>query len=88
MDKYTCNTLRSKVTDRNDLRMIIEYNVKYNKNIKKTDLQSKMCDMFAKEQRQVYEIIDVHSELIKPSSINPLYAFSKEYRSNDKQQEV
>jgi hypothetical protein len=68
--------------------MIIEYNVKYNKNIKKTDLQSKMCYMFAKEQRQVDEIIDVQSELIKPSSINPLYAFSKEYRSNDKQQEV
>ena len=68
--------------------MIIEYNVKYNKNIKKTGLQSKMCDMFAKEQRQLDEIIDVQSELIKPSSINPLYAFSKEYRSNDKQQEV
>jgi hypothetical protein len=68
--------------------MIIEYNVKYNKNIKKADLQNKMCDMFAKEQRQVDEIIDVHSELIKLSSINPLYAFSKEYRSSDKKQEV
>lgn len=68
--------------------MIIEYNVKYNKNIKKTDLQSKICDMFAKEQRQVDESTDVHSELIKLSSINPLYAFSKEYRSNDKQQEL
>jgi hypothetical protein len=68
--------------------MIIEYNVKYNKNIKKTDLQSKMCNMFAKEQRQLDEIIDVPSELIELSSINPLYAFSKEYRSNDKQQEV
>jgi hypothetical protein len=49
--------------------MIIEYNVKYNKNIKKTDLQSKICDMFAREQRQVDEIVDVHSELIKLSSI-------------------
>lgn len=68
--------------------MIIECNVKYNKNIKKTDLQSKMCDMFAKERRQVDEIIDIPSELIKLSSINHLYAFSKEYRSNDKQQEV
>jgi hypothetical protein len=68
--------------------MIIEYNVKYNKNIKKTDLPSKMCNMFAKEQRQVDEIVDMPSELIKLSSINPLYAFSKEYRSNDKQQEV
>ncbi len=68
--------------------MIIEYNVKYNKNIKKTDLQSKMCNMFAKEQRQVDEIIDMPSELIKLSSINPLYAFSKEYRSSDKKQEV
>ena len=67
--------------------MIIEYNVKYNKNIKKTDLQSKICNTFAKEKRQEDEIIDVHSELIKLSSINPLYAFSKEYRSNDKQQE-
>jgi hypothetical protein len=68
--------------------MIIEYNVKYIKNIKKTDLQSKMCDMFAKEQRQVDEIIDVPPKLIKLSSISPLYSFSKEYRSNDKQQEV
>lgn len=68
--------------------MIIDYNIKYNKNIKKTDLQRKMCDMFAKEQRQVDEIVDVHSELIKLSSINPLYFFSKEYTSNDKQQEV
>ena len=67
--------------------MIIEYNVKYNKNIKKTDLQSKICDMFAKEQRQVDESTDVRSELIKLSSIDPLDAFSKEYRSNDKQQE-
>jgi hypothetical protein len=68
--------------------MIIEYNVKYIKNIKKTDLQSKMCDMFAKEQRQVDEIIDVPPKLIKLSSINPLYSFEKEYRSNDKKQEV
>lgn len=68
--------------------MIIEYNVKYNKNIKKTDLQSKICNMFAKEQREVDESTDVRSELIKLSSIDPLYAFSKEYRSNDKQQEV
>ncbi|HKG42430.1 MAG TPA: hypothetical protein VKA98_09860 [Nitrososphaeraceae archaeon] len=49
--------------------MIIEYNVKYNKNIKKTDLQSNICEMFANEQRQVDEIVDVHSELIKLSSI-------------------
>ena len=49
--------------------MIIEYNVKYNKNIKKTDLQSKSYNMFAREQRQVDEIGDVHSELIKLSSI-------------------
>ena len=68
--------------------MIIEYNVKYNKNIKKTDLQSKICNMFAKEHRQVDESTDVRSELIKLSSINSLYAFSKEYRSNDKQQEL
>ena len=57
--------------------MIIEYNIKYNINIKKTDLQRKMCDMYAKEQRQVDEIVDVHSELIKLSSINPLYFFQK-----------
>lgn len=68
--------------------MIIECDVKYNKNIKKTYLQSKMCDMFAKKRRQIDEIIDVPSELIKLSSINHLNAFSKEYRSNDKQQEV
>ena len=57
--------------------MIIEYNVKYNKNIKKTDLQSKICDMFAKEQRQVDETIGVQSELIKLSSIILCTLFQK-----------
>jgi hypothetical protein len=64
--------------------MIIEYNFKYNNNINKTYLQSKMCDLFAKKQQlllslllRLVKIIIVHSELIKWSSVDPYTRFKR-----------
>jgi hypothetical protein len=69
--------------------MIIEYNFKYNNNINKTYLQSKMCDLFAKKQQLllsllrlvkiiiVHSVIIVHSELIKWSSVDPYTRFKR-----------
>lgn len=64
--------------------MIIEYNFKYNNNINKTYLQSKMCDLFAKKQQlllslllRLVKISIVHSELIKWSSVDPYTRFKR-----------
>jgi hypothetical protein len=64
--------------------MIIEYNFKYNNNINKTYLQSKMCDLFAKKQQlllslllRLVKIIIVHSELIKWFSVDPYTCFKR-----------
>jgi hypothetical protein len=64
--------------------MIIEYNFKYNNNINKTYLQSKMCDLFAKKQQlllslllRLVKIIIVHSELINWSSVDPYTRFKR-----------
>jgi hypothetical protein len=64
--------------------MIIEYDFKYNNNINKTYLQSKMCDLFAKKQQlllslllRLVKIIIVHSELIKWSSVDPYTRFKR-----------
>jgi hypothetical protein len=64
--------------------MIIEYDFKYNNNINKTYLQSKMCDLFAKKQQlllslllRLVKIIIVHSELIKWSSVDPYTLFER-----------
>jgi hypothetical protein len=65
--------------------MIIEYNVKYNNNMNKTYLQSKIYDLFAKNYQllllllllHLVKIIIVHSELIKRSSVDPYTLFQK-----------
>jgi hypothetical protein len=64
--------------------MIIEYDFKYNNNINKTYLQSKMCDLFAKKQQlllslllRLVKIIIVHYELIKWSSVDPYTRFKR-----------
>jgi hypothetical protein len=64
--------------------MIIEYDFKYNNNINKMYLQSKMCDLFAKKQQlllslllRLVKIIIVHSELIKWSSVDPYTRFKR-----------
>jgi hypothetical protein len=64
--------------------MIIEYDFKYNNNINKMYLQSKMCDLFAKKQQlllslllRLVKIIIVHSELIKWSSVDPYTLFKR-----------
>jgi hypothetical protein len=62
--------------------MIIEYNVKYNNNINKMYLQSKIYDLFAKNYQlllllllRLVKIIIVHSKLIKRSSVDPYALF-------------
>ena len=64
--------------------MIIEYNVKYNNNINKMYLQSKIYDLFAKNYQlllllllRLVKIMIVHSELIKRSSVDPYTLFQK-----------
>jgi hypothetical protein len=62
--------------------MIIEYNVKYNNNINKMYLQSKIYDLFAKNYQlllllllRLVKIIIVYSELIKRSNVDPYTLF-------------
>jgi len=62
--------------------MIIEYNVKYNNNINKMYLQSKIYDLFAKNYQlllllllHLVKIIIVYSELIKRSNVDPYTLF-------------
>ena len=64
--------------------MIIEYNVKYNNNMNKTYLQSKIYDLFAKNYQlllllllRLVKIMIVHSELIKRSNVDPYTLFQK-----------
>jgi hypothetical protein len=56
--------------------MIMEYNVRYNNSINKMDLQSKIYDMFAKQQLLFVKIINIYYKFIKLSSVDP-YLFQK-----------
>ena len=69
--------------------MIIEYNFKYNDKTNKTYLQSRMYDMFAKEQLLLLvKITNVYFEIIKPSIIYPYMLFKRISIKGQKQQEV
>lgn len=69
--------------------MIIEYNFKYNDKTNKTYLQSRMYDMFAKEQLLLLvKITNVYFEIIKPSIIYPYMLFRRISIKGQKQQEV
>ena len=69
--------------------MIIEYNFKYNDKTNKTYLQSRMYDMFAKEQLLLLvKITNVYFEIIKPSIVYPYMLFRRISIKGQKQQEV
>lgn len=69
--------------------MIIEYNFKYNDKTNKTHLQSRMCDMSAKEQLLLLvKITNVYFEIIKPSIVYPYMLFRRISIKGQKQQEV
>ena len=69
--------------------MIIEYNFKYNDKTNKTYLQSRMYDMFAKEQLLLLvKITNVYFEIIKPSIVYPYMLFRRISIKRQKQQEI
>ena len=69
--------------------MIIEYNFKYNDKTNKTYLQSRMCDMSAKEQLLLLvKITNVYFEIIKPSIVYPYMLFRRISIKRQKQQEI
>jgi hypothetical protein len=69
--------------------MIIEYNFKYNDKTNKTYLQSRMCDMSAKEQLLLLvKITNEYFEIIKPSIVYPYMLFRRISIKGQKQQEV
>jgi hypothetical protein len=69
--------------------MIIEYNFKYNDKTNKTYLQSRMYDMFAKEQLLLLvKITNVYFEIIKTSIIYPYMLFRRISIKGQKQKEV
>ena len=69
--------------------MIIEYNFKYNDKTNKTYLQSRMYDMFAKEQLLLLvKITNVYFEIIKPSIVYPYMLFRRISIKGQKQQKV
>ena len=68
--------------------MIIEYNFKYNDKTIETYLQSRMCDMSAKELLLLVKITNVYFEIIKPSIVYPYMLFRRISIKGQKQQEV
>ena len=68
--------------------MIIEYKFKYNDKTIETYLQSRMCDMSAKELLLLVKITNVYFEIIKPSIVYPYMLFRRISIKEQKQQEV
>ena len=68
--------------------MIIEYKFKYEDKTIETYLQSRMCDMSAKELLLLVKITNVYFEIIKPSIVYPYMLFRRILIKGQKQQKV